>query len=64
MKVPYMAIIGKREADSGTVTLRFRGAEKKQETITVGALVERLRTERDTRALAPSDALQPAANGL
>ncbi|HEY7860885.1 MAG TPA: threonine--tRNA ligase [Gemmatimonadaceae bacterium] len=63
MKVPYMAIIGKREAESGTVALRFRGSEKKQETITVGALVERLRTERDTRALAPSDALQPAANG-
>jgi hypothetical protein len=46
------------------VALRFRGSEKKQETIAVDALVERLRAERDTRALAPSDALQPAANGL
>ena len=28
MKVPYMAILGKREAEAGTVTLRVRGSEK------------------------------------
>jgi threonyl-tRNA synthetase len=64
MKVPYMAIIGKREAESGTVALRFRGSEKKQETITVDALVERLRAEIATRALQPAGALQPLETGL
>ncbi|HSJ65167.1 MAG TPA: threonine--tRNA ligase [Gemmatimonadaceae bacterium] len=45
MKVPYMAIIGKREAESGAVALRARGAGKKQEVVAVGELVERLRGE-------------------
>jgi len=45
MKVPYMAILGKREAESGTVTLRARGAEKAQETMTVDAMVEKLARE-------------------
>jgi threonyl-tRNA synthetase len=53
MKVPYMAIIGKREAEAGTVALRYRGAEKRQETVTTEELVSRLRTEIDRRALAP-----------
>jgi len=63
MKVPYMAIIGKREAEAGTVALRFRGSEKKQETISVDALIERLRAEIATRALHPADALQPLETG-
>src|SRR5204863_7623806 len=33
MRVPYMAVIGKREADSGMVALRIRGAGKKQDII-------------------------------
>jgi len=45
MKVPYMAILGKREAEAGTVTLRARGSEKAQETMTVEAMVEKLRRE-------------------
>ncbi len=52
MKVPYMAIIGRREAEAGTVTLRFRGAEKRQETMAVDVLVERLVDEIRTRAKA------------
>jgi threonyl-tRNA synthetase len=48
-----MAIIGKREAEAGTVALRYRGAEKRQETVTTEELVSRLRTEIDRRALAP-----------
>src|SRR6478672_9248420 len=64
MKVPYMAIIGKREAEAGTVALRFRGSEKKQEIIAVDALIERLRAEIATRALQPAGALQPPENGL
>ena len=53
MKVPYMAILGKREAEAGTVTLRVRGAEKKQETMSVGAMVAKLRNEAESRALVP-----------
>ncbi|MDB4909723.1 MAG: Threonyl-tRNA synthetase [Gemmatimonadetes bacterium] len=64
MKVPYMAIIGKREAEAGMVALRFRGSEKKQETISVDALIERLKAEIATRALHPAGALQPLENGL
>ena len=64
MKVPYMAIIGKREAEAGTVALRFRGSEKKQETIAVEALIERLRAEISTRSLHPAGALQPPETGL
>ena len=30
-KVPYMAVVGQREANGGTVALRIRGAGKKQE---------------------------------
>ncbi len=55
MKVPYMAILGRREADAGTVTLRYRGAEKRQRTLAVGELVEKLVSEVRTRALGPVD---------
>jgi threonyl-tRNA synthetase len=56
LKVNYMAIIGRREAEAGTVTVRRRGADKeqKQETLPVEALAERLRSEAATRALAPA----------
>jgi threonyl-tRNA synthetase len=53
MKVPYMAVVGKREAEAGTVAVRVRGAGRKQEIISVGDFVERLRSEIATRALAP-----------
>jgi threonyl-tRNA synthetase len=64
MKVPYMAILGKREAEAGTVALRFRGSEKKQEIIPVTELIERLTAEIATRALQPAGALQPLETGL
>ncbi|MDQ3697955.1 MAG: threonine--tRNA ligase [Gemmatimonadota bacterium] len=51
MKVPYMAVIGKREAESNTVALRVRGAGKKQEIVGVEELLTRLREEIATRAL-------------
>jgi threonyl-tRNA synthetase len=53
MKVPYMAVIGKREAEAGTVAVRVRGAGKKQEIVSVGDFLERLRSEIATRALGP-----------
>ena len=51
MKVPYMAVVGKREAEGGTVAVRARGAGKKQEIVPVGKFVERVRRESDSRAL-------------
>jgi threonyl-tRNA synthetase len=52
-KVPYMAVIGKREVEAGTVAIRVRGAGKKQEVVPVDAFVARLKEEIRTRALAP-----------
>jgi threonyl-tRNA synthetase len=54
MKVPYMAVIGRREAEAGTVTLRHRGSAKFQETLTVDALVQKLVEEIRTRAAGPT----------
>jgi threonyl-tRNA synthetase len=52
-KVPYMAVIGQREAESDSIALRVRGVGKKQEVMPVGAFLERLRGEVGSRALAP-----------
>jgi len=51
MKVPYMAVVGKREAEAGTVAVRARGAGKKQEVIPVAEFIERVRGESVSRAL-------------
>ena len=51
LKVPYMAIIGSREAEAGTVSLRARGAKKKQVTLPLEEAVGRLRRESEERAL-------------
>jgi threonyl-tRNA synthetase len=53
MKVPYMAVIGKREAEAGMIAVRVRGAGKKQELMPVGHFVERVQSEIATRALGP-----------
>ena len=53
MKVPYMAVVGKREAESGTVAVRTRGAGKKQDVVAVGEFIERVKGEIASRALAP-----------
>ncbi|NNF28828.1 MAG: threonine--tRNA ligase [Gemmatimonadetes bacterium] len=50
-KVPYLAIIGEREAEAGTVAVRKRGAEEKQVVMDRSAFVERLAEEVRTRAL-------------
>ena len=50
-KVPYMAVVGEKEAAAGTVAVRRRGAGKKQEIISRREFVERLRTEIDARRL-------------
>ncbi len=52
-KVPYMAVIGQREAESDSLALRVRGAGKKQEVMTVGEFLARVTEEVRGRALAP-----------
>ncbi len=49
-KVPYMAVIGGREAEAGQVAVRIQG-EKEQQVLPVEAFVERLRRHRDSREL-------------
>ena len=51
MKVPYMAVVGKREAEAGTVAVRARGAGKKQEVVSVTEFIDRVRQESVSRAL-------------
>ena len=48
-KVPYLLVLGKREADERTVAVRPLGTDARQEVIGLDALIERLKTE----ALAP-----------
>jgi len=50
-KVPYMAIIGEREAEAGTVAVRQHGAGKKQEIMPRETFVEALHEEVRSRAL-------------
>jgi threonyl-tRNA synthetase len=53
MKVPYMAVVGQRELEQGTVAIRVRGAGKKQEIVPVDQFVARVKGEIASRALAP-----------
>ena len=52
MKVPYLAVVGKREVEDGTVAVRVRGAKRKQEVMPIDAFVERVEQKIRTRALA------------
>jgi threonyl-tRNA synthetase len=52
-KIPYMAVVGQREAESDCVALRVRGTGKKQEVVSVEAFVARIAEEVRTRALLP-----------
>jgi len=53
LKVPYMAIVGKREAESDTLALRVRGAGKKQEVMPVTDFIAMVEDQLATRALKP-----------
>jgi threonyl-tRNA synthetase len=44
-KVPYLLVLGKREAEERTVALRPLGADARQEVIGLDALVDRLKAE-------------------
>ena len=50
-KVPYMAVIGEREAEAGTVAVRKRGAGKKQEIFDRAEFVEQVKGEIESRLL-------------
>jgi threonyl-tRNA synthetase len=50
-KVPYMAVIGGREAEAGTAAVRVRGAGKKQEIVPRGELAERILAQVRSRTL-------------
>ena len=50
-KVPYMAVIGEREAEAGTVAVRKRGAGKKQEVIDRAGFVQQVQGEIESRTL-------------
>jgi threonyl-tRNA synthetase len=52
-KTPYMAVVGQREADAGTVAVRVRGAGKKQVVLPVEEFRAKLVEEVRTRALTP-----------
>jgi threonyl-tRNA synthetase len=51
LKVPYMAVVGQREVQQGTLAVRTRGVGKKQEILSVEAFLERLRDEIGRRSL-------------
>jgi threonyl-tRNA synthetase len=50
-KVPFMAVVGKREVEQGSVAVRVRGAGKKQDVMPVEAFEARLLELIGTRAL-------------
>jgi threonyl-tRNA synthetase len=52
-KVPYMAVVGQREADAGTVAVRGRGAGNKQVVLPLEEFVGKLKEEVRTRSLTP-----------
>jgi threonyl-tRNA synthetase len=51
-KVPYMLVVGDREAAAQAAALRVRGGTDLG-ALPVAGIVEKLCTERDTRALVP-----------
>jgi threonyl-tRNA synthetase len=53
LKVPYMAVVGQREAESDSLALRVRGAGKKQEVMPVESFLARINQEVQTRAMLP-----------
>ena len=62
LKIPYLAVIGKREAEQGTMAVSVRGAGEKQHPVPMplNAFIARVRQEIDSRALALR-AADPAA---
>ena len=53
LKIPYMAVVGGREAEQGTVAIRTRGAGSKQDVTPLADFVARVRSEIESRSLTP-----------
>ena len=53
LKIPYMAVVGKREAETDSIALRVRGAGKKQEVMPVADFITMVKEQIDNRAIAP-----------
>ena len=52
-KIPYMAVVGQREAETGSVAVRGRGEGKKQVVLPIADFVAKLTEEVRTRSLVP-----------
>jgi threonyl-tRNA synthetase len=53
LKIPYMAIVGKREAENDSIALRVRGAGKKQDVMPVADFIALVEDQLAGRALLP-----------
>ena len=53
LKIPYMAVVGGREAEEGSVAVRTRGAGSKQEVTPLADFVRRVQSEIASRSLTP-----------
>ncbi len=62
-KIPYMCVIGKREADEGNLALRVRGTGNKQEILSADGFIARVMDEIATHALTPMAESPAAATG-
>ena len=52
-KIPYMAVVGQREAEAGSAAVRARGAGNKQVVLPIADFVAKLHEEVRTRSLTP-----------
>ncbi len=50
-KVPYLLVVGDREIEAGTVAVRARGADRKQEVVPLDDFVSRIRDRVEARSL-------------
>ena len=51
LKIPYMGVIGEREATNGTVAVRSRGIGKKQEVMERSSFIDRVLDEIQNKSL-------------
>jgi len=66
MKVPYLAVIGKREAESDMVAINVRGAGKEQRPapVAVGEFIARVLAEVKTRSLTLESGIGNRESGI
>ncbi|HEX8695051.1 MAG TPA: threonine--tRNA ligase [Longimicrobium sp.] len=62
-KVPYMAVVGAREAEAGTVAVRVRGAGRKQEVLARDEFAARVLEQARTRTLQVGFETEPGGGG-